>query len=58
MEMEAVIQERMSLENQLASLRVQVHNFESEVEEQKIKACIAHILGCSRSLLNNESLPF
>ncbi|XP_028797839.1 structural maintenance of chromosomes protein 2-1-like isoform X2 [Neltuma alba] len=41
MEMEAVIQERVSLENQLTSLRTQVHNLESEVEEQKIKVAAA-----------------
>ena len=55
MEMEAVIQERVSLENQLASLRTQIHNFEAEVEEQKIKASIAFILVCSCSLQNNLS---
>ncbi|XP_054814722.1 structural maintenance of chromosomes protein 2-1-like [Prosopis cineraria] len=41
MEMEAVIQERVSLENQLASLRIQIHNLESEVEEQKLKVAAA-----------------
>lgn len=40
MEMEAVIQERISLENQLASLRTQINNLDSEVEEQKIRVSI------------------
>lgn len=35
MEMEAVIQEQASLENQLASLGTQISNFSSDVEEQR-----------------------
>ena len=35
MEMEAVIQEQASSENQLASLRTQISNLASEVEEQR-----------------------
>ncbi len=35
MEMEAVIQEQASLENQLSSMSTQISNLASEVEEQK-----------------------
>ena len=35
MEMEAVIQEQASSENQLASLRTQISNLASGVEEQR-----------------------
>lgn len=37
MEMEAVVEERTSLETQLASLRAQIDSFTSEVEEHKSK---------------------
>ncbi|PON53153.1 Structural maintenance of chromosomes Smc [Trema orientale] len=37
MEMEAVVEERASLETQLSSLRAQINNLTSEVEEQRAK---------------------
>lgn len=37
MEKEAVINEHASLETQLASLRGQINNLTTEVDEQKIK---------------------
>lgn len=40
MEMKAVDQERVSLENQLASLRTQINNLDSEVEEQRDRVSI------------------
>jgi len=41
MEMEAVIQEQASLENQLASLATLISNLASEVEEQKSTVSIS-----------------
>lgn len=40
MEMEAVIQEQASLENQLAVMGTQISNLSSELEEQKSKVSI------------------
>lgn len=37
MEHEAIVKEHASLENQLASVRMQINGLTSEVEEQKIK---------------------
>lgn len=37
MEMEAVIEERATFETQLSSMRAQINNLTTEVEEQKAK---------------------
>lgn len=50
MEMEAVIQEQASLENQLASMSTQISNLTSEVEEQKSTVSQITILILSLSL--------
>lgn len=46
MEMEAVVEERATLETQLSSLRAQIDNLTTEVEEQKAKVngddCLAN----------------
>jgi len=56
MEMEAVIQEQASLENQLASLGTLISNLASEVEEQKstVSICIYfdQIFFCSARLFS------